>query len=242
MQPLSLIRPNVKTLWGNHSVMIKHPALAVKMAQYVADWAETETTLAAFVALLLHANEKAVAAIYVSLENRAAQLRMITAAAQSSLTVEQFDVISLLLNLEIKPAMKYRDKLAHWCWGYTDELPDALLLREPRDKLAGVLTAISLQAATKRPIIHDVPTDNSTVFVIREPDLDRALRKLSDTQIRLRWALGTVWSENPPETRDALFAQLSSTPGIQEALEAQKKKRQKTQATQSEELPLDETG
>jgi hypothetical protein len=67
------------------------------------------TTARTVSGMMLHANEKAVAAMYAALENRAAQLRMIAAAAKSALPLEYCDVISVLIKVSIRPTMRYRD-------------------------------------------------------------------------------------------------------------------------------------
>ena len=94
--------------------MLLRPEVGARVAQYIAEYSEIESLLGLFLALLLHANQKAIMAIYSNLENRAAQLRMIKSAAQSTLPPHHFDVISVLLRIDIAPCQKYRDKLAHW--------------------------------------------------------------------------------------------------------------------------------
>ncbi len=121
MQPLNLVKPVQTTEWGNHSVMAMRPSVAVKVAQYIAQWAEIVVMLGMFLAFLLHAHEAAVLAMYSALDNRAAQLRMISSAAAASLPQSHVDVISELMTSQIRPAMKHRDKFVHWCWGFTDE-------------------------------------------------------------------------------------------------------------------------
>ena len=65
--------------------------VAVKVAQYIAEWSEIESLLGLFLALLLHANQKAVLAMYAGIENRAAQLRMIDSAAGAVLPPDHYD-------------------------------------------------------------------------------------------------------------------------------------------------------
>jgi hypothetical protein len=218
MQPLSRVNPNCATEWGSNSVMLKRPKVGARIAQYIAEWSEIESLLGLFLAMLLHANQKAVLAIYSGLENRAAQLRMITSAAQAVLPQDHFDVVEVLMKIDIRPSMRYRDKLAHWCWGYSDQLQDALLLREPADKLANMTDFVNLQQQRDR-VSRDIPINFDTIYVVTESDLDRALIQLADVQHRLLTVHGSIWERNPPEVRIELLRQLSTTPPVQTFLE-----------------------
>jgi hypothetical protein len=80
---------------------------------------------------------------WIELENRAAQLRMLQAAAESKLTVEHNDVFVVILEKFIRPTMRLRDKMAHWCWGHSPLLPDDLLLVQPDEKTPRHFRAIA---------------------------------------------------------------------------------------------------
>jgi hypothetical protein len=114
MQPLSRVKPDAITDWGDPTSMTKRPTLAAKVARSIAQWSEIELHLGAFLGLLLHTNQDAAVAMYSGLENRSAQLRMILSAAKASVPPEHFDVLSVLFSAVIRPAMRERDKLAHW--------------------------------------------------------------------------------------------------------------------------------
>src|ERR1700730_1171045 len=215
MQKLAKVKNVNRTYWGMNSVMALRPLLASKVAQCIADWTEIEVSLGIFLALLLHANEEAVLAMYGGLENRSAQLRMIESAAQSTLKGEHLDVVSVLMANEIRAAMKYRDKLAHWCWGYSDELPEALLIRKPSYQLASFAEAVRKQGK-KEP--HDVPLNHDTVFVVREADLDSFLKRLHYTREHLRLAMGGVWTANTDQERAEYLQQLSNMPEVRSGL------------------------
>jgi hypothetical protein len=227
MQLLSRVKPNCTTDWGTTDVMVRRPQVAVKVAQYIGEWAETETLLGLFLAFLLHAHEDAVVAIYSGVENRASQLKMINSAAQSLLPQEHFDAISVLMTTDIKSAMKYRDKLAHWCWGLSDELPHALLMREPQDKLANLLALVKQQNERKR--LAPIPINYDRIYVLTESDVDRALNNLAKANVSLLTAMGSVWRINDQDLRASLLRQLSDIPNIRSGLDRLAANRQKTQ-------------
>jgi hypothetical protein len=224
MQPLSRVKPNwTHTDWGSDQVMIRRPAVAVKVAQCIAEWAEIESLIGMFLAMLLHANQKAILAIYSALDNRAAQLRMINAAATTSLPSHHADLVSVSVKLDIRPAMKYRDKLAHWCWGHSDDLPDALLLREPSDKLANLADFINHQhislGRTGTLGSREMPMNADQVFVLKETDLDRVLKQFEEAQLNLRILQGSVWGINSPQLRAGLLDQLAAKPRFRAELD-----------------------
>jgi hypothetical protein len=209
MQPLSRVVPGrVRTDWGD-GILSRHPNLAAKIGECIAEWTETEILLGVFLALLLHASERPVMAMYISLENRAAQLRIIDAAISSSLPQHHSDALLALMKVFIKPAMKYRDKLAHWSWGYSPDVPDGLLLTDTKHKLGGVLNAIRRQRRTAAAN-QDVPFD----------------------RLLLRKGMGSVWDNNSQEERDELLQQLSSERPIQEAMTRLAEARRKNQEVQ----------
>jgi hypothetical protein len=222
MQPLNKVNPNAITSWGVDDAMLSRPHLAAKIAQYISQWSDIETLLGLFLAILLHAHEEAALAIFHGIENRTAQFKMLTSAAQASLPPETFDAVSALLAAVIKPAMKFRDKLAHWSWGISGDLPDALVLCEPKDKLRAHLEILRIQTSTQTSRTPDVPMGNQGVYVLREKDLDAALSSLLKARDSLSTAMGACWQSNPPALRARNLAQLSSEPSIRNALARRK--------------------
>jgi hypothetical protein len=197
--------------------MSSRPALAAKIAHCIAVWAEIETLLGVFLAMLLHANERAALSMYSAVENRAAQTRMILAAAKATLEDSHFNIISALMASVVTPAMKDRDKLAHWCWGMTEELPDALLITEPKYKLGALLNSVHVQAKTKASN-PQIPFEHDQIYVLRDGDLDRMLKRFYAVEETLRTAMGSVWSSNSVPARVELIEKLIGVPEIQAAL------------------------
>jgi hypothetical protein len=231
MQPLSRVVPGrVRTDWGD-GILSRHPNLAAKIGECIAEWTETEILLGVFLALLLHASERPVMAMYISLENRAAQLRIIDAAISSSLPQHHSDALLALMKVFIKPAMKYRDKLAHWSWGYSPDVPDGLLLTDTKHKLGGVLNAIRRQRRTAAAN-QDVPFDPTEMFVVKKDDLERFIKRIDRARLLLRKGMGSVWDNNSQEERDELLQQLSSERPIQEAMTRLAEARRKNQEVQ----------
>jgi hypothetical protein len=174
--------------------------------------------LGIYLALLLDTDRQAALAMFSALDNRAGALRMLEAATKSKLPEAHAEIFSALLLGFIRPVMRERDKLAHWCWGQSPDLPDSLLLMEPSDKISTHMRAI-------RPP-KPVEFDRSKVFVVTEDDLERMLKRFRTTEDYVASFMGTVWLSTAPELRDSLLQSLSKAPPIVEAV-ARLRKNQK---------------
>jgi hypothetical protein len=143
---------------------------------------------------------------------------MFTAAAKAKLPPDQSDLLEALFIAFLRPAMRDRDKLAHWCWGYALDLPDVLLLAPPEQKMLSHMSAISPPGPAE--------FDRSQIFVVTEADLTRTLERLRTAEHHLAGFMGVVWKDNPfPHTRASTFQQLSNLPQIQKALARHKANR-----------------
>ncbi len=239
MQPLSRVKPNAVTIWGQHDTMAKRPKLAMMIAHCIAQWSEIEIHLGALLALILHANEKAAVAMYAGVENRAAQLRLIDAAAEASLPTEYYNAISVLLTAIVRPATKERDRLAHWTWGYSDELPEALLIAEPEHTLRSLMEALKTQQKSPG---KDVPVNFDKIHVVRQGDLIRTLKRFWSAKDHVRLAMGAVWEPNTPQLRAELLQRLSSVPEIQAGLIRQAEVHRKNPESQPPSPPQEPSG
>jgi hypothetical protein len=167
--------------------------------------------------------------MYSGVENRAAQIRLIKSAAKATVTAEHFEVFSLLFSLVLKPAMTERDKMAHWTWGYSDELPDALLISEPEYTLESLMHVLEFFPGIESA---SVKQDFDRIFVVRDGDLDATIQRSTTAKNYLRLAMGTVWDHNPPLRRAEYLQQLSDVPPIREGLERLNARRKRNEATQ----------
>lgn len=140
-----------------------------------------------------------------------------------------------------RPAMRYRDKLAHWCWGFSDELPEGLLIRNQETQLIQFAETLRKQGETKQNF-NPVPADHSTIFVIRDGDLDRYLDQLEQAELFLRMTMASVWASNSAVERAQYLQLLSIEPQIEAALSRLRKGRQKTPDTQPPSPPPNQNG
>jgi hypothetical protein len=220
MNPLSRVRPDAKATFGPAGAMESRPAAAAIVAQCIAIYAETEYQLGVTLALLLGTNRddptgraplrtdaKIALSMYLDIENRTAQFRMLEAAARASLPQNHLDVLDCVLAI-VRSVMKERDKLAHWNWGWTMDLPEALLLIEPTQKLRWAAEALSLQFSDAA---------NEHIFVVTESDLARMAERFQEAHDIARLFTGTLWPGHPAERARALEL-ISNRPRVREAL------------------------
>ncbi len=223
MQPLSRVKSTANVSFGEDDTMQKRPELAVLVAECITQFANLESMMGLSLALILHANQKAVLAMYSAFDSRASQMKLLKAAAESELEELHCDIFDVIITLFIKPAMRDRDKFAHWVWGYSRELPDALLLMEPREKTP-------LHAAAVNPP-SPIAWDYSKIFVVKKDDLIRVLDRFKTAIEMYGRFTATNWKYHTPELRAEWIDKLSSEPQIREALIRRKANPQTPQST-----------
>jgi hypothetical protein len=238
MQPLSRVKPDATVTWGALDTMTSRPAIAVKIAECIAEWADTETIIGLMLAILLDTDPDAALAIYSAVDSRSAQNKMILGAAKSKLPSEQYDLLTVTLKLAVTPVMKERDRYAHWCWAYSPEIPDALILSQPDHKMVLHHQAVNLARLGK----SEVPFDASKLFVVKEADASRLANRMRAAKDNLTSFMAAIWNKNSQQVRDEYFQRLSTEPQIREGLIRLREGRQENQATQQPKPPRDQIG
>ena len=209
--------------------MPQRPILAAKVAQCISEFSNIETMLPVVLAFLLSADAETAIAMFGSLENRAAQLRLLNTAAEKILDEDHFDCWTVLLAKFIKPVMNERDRFAHWAWGYSPDLPDALLLAKPIEKARAQWEATS---PPKPPIIA-----RNKVYVFNASDFDRAIGRLNDSADLLEAFMKSIWPEPSGPERVLYHQALRNEPRFHELLLAHKAQKN-AQQSQSPSQPL----
>src|ERR1700746_1444813 len=91
MQLLSRVHPTARISLGMPDTMPQRPSLAAKVAQCISEFSNIETMLPVALAFLLSADAETAIAMFGSLENRAAQIRLLNTAAEKILDEDRFD-------------------------------------------------------------------------------------------------------------------------------------------------------
>ena len=212
--------------------MANRPQVAIKIAECIAEWANIKSMLGIFLGFLLHSKAETALNMYMALDNRAAQLRLLESAAKSELSILQFDLFEVLMDQFLRPIMKTRDKFAHWCWGHSPQLPNDLLLIQPTNSLL-----------THYIALHGKPTDidDEKVFVITGKYVGEFLKTMRKAQAYLATLITSVGVDGTVLIQDVgALDRLSNVPEFQKGLVRARAEREKHQAKPLRSHPIGE--
>lgn len=202
-QPLFRMNPNASVTIGNAGdrPLTRHPELAVLALEAIASWSNVEAFMLRLFIQLLGGNESLAASVYLALDGQSAKTAAIRAAAAKALETKQAELGVLEAILAIaKTNEKDRNKLAHWTWGDSSTIPDAVLLVDPRATIAEL--------------------DLTEIFVYKAQDFQGIIQandRLCGFGLRLKFVL----SGHVANRDGQLLAQLSAEPEIAERLARQ---------------------
>lgn len=200
-QPLSKVVPNANVLIGNAGdrPLARHPELAVLAIEALASWSNVENFLLHLFIQLFGGQGSLAADIYLDFDNQNAKSRAIATAAKT-LDKNKQKLLQAILDLA-KTNQILRDKLAHHTWGDSSDLPDALLLVDPK--------------AT----INDLDREN--IFVYRRIDFENMINandRLCGFGLRLKFIL----TDHVANRGGKLYDQLCAEPEIRDRLNLHK--------------------
>ncbi len=202
-QPLSRINPNAGVVIGNAGdrPLSRHPELAVLALEAIASWSNVEAFMLRLFIQLLGGNESLAASVYLALEGQSAKTATIRAAAEKALEARPAErgVLEAVLGIA-KSNERDRNKLAHWTWGDSPAIPDAVLLVDPRATLAEL--------------------DRSEVFVYRAQNF-QSITRANDRLCGFGLQLKFVLAGHVADRDGRLLARLSAEPEIAERIERQ---------------------
>jgi hypothetical protein len=168
-------------LLPNHGSPSEHrPELALAAIDVLSDWSDLETEIGALFVGLLGANTVQSAAIFATIRSQQGQRDAMAAVASKALPIEQErDVIFAVLRV-YENSSGLRNRIAHWRWGYVDELPEAITLTDP----AAVAEYHARSAEKYREFSrlqsggYMVSTDATRVWVYEKRDFEEARAKI----------------------------------------------------------------
>lgn len=180
--------------------MSRHPNLAVLAMEAIGSWSNVESFLLGLYVELMGGPNDLASTAYLSLETQSAKTQAIQAVARKALSQENLRLLNAILAVA-KTHQKSRDKMAHHVWGESPNLPDALLLADPK-------TLVGRE------------WNSEDIYIYRERDflnIIAANDRLCGFGLRFRFIL-----MNHVANRDGrLYDQLCAEPEIQERLSRQ---------------------
>jgi len=129
-QPLNRVRSDIEFHEDAH-VLLNKPVLAGIVTTIFAHSSLIDQRLSLLLVRVLGADAAPALAMFDTLIAQHLQIGALEAAAQEALTPEELRVFQTTLKVE-QSVQSHRHRLGHWIWGRALQLPDALLLAEPK--------------------------------------------------------------------------------------------------------------
>lgn len=140
-QPISRVCPDANIAYGNagERPLLQRPELAALAMEAIASWSNVEAFMLRLFVELFGGKESLATEVFLSLKGQVAKDSAIRAAAGFSLRErpDELRILNAILAIAATNE-KHRNKLAHHTWGLTPNIPDALLLVDPRASLGDV--------------------------------------------------------------------------------------------------------
>jgi len=256
-QPLSKILDTTKE-WSinfNPDCMEKNSELGGLIADIIARWSAIEHRLAHIMIMLLGSNPVPAYAIFSTLINSSTQFDAVDRVAKSELSEENYERFAASLSV-VKTMAKARNKLAHWIWATSPQVPEALLLGRPVKLLEKavriqmfqsefVVKSPESKAKYPKDLYH---ADLENIFVYRKADLEQIKNDLKQTAEILGCLLiglkpsiiePDLLAVLPPEFRkwfssDEIFRRLSNLSLFAEALSRLRERQKNNPQAQAE--------
>jgi len=192
--------PEASIIIGNAGdrPLLRHPRLAALAIEAIASWSNVENFMLRMFVQLFGGNESVATNIFLSLDNQSSKTAAINAAADTVLKEkpDELSVLKAIMTIS-KTNEKSRNKLAHWVWGDSPNIPDALLLINPKSSIGNL--------------------DMSEIYVYKEPDFTSIIEandKLCGYGLRFNFIL----KDHVANHDDRLLTELKEEPEIQERL------------------------
>jgi hypothetical protein len=176
-QPLLKICPNAGLSFTPESV-IDRPEVAAWIGQCMACWSWVETQTSRLFTLLIEVNVEAGVELY-NLGFASVKVNAIRVLARSKLATPHYKLIDALLKV-IESQEKTRNKIAHWCWGISDQIPDGLVLIDPKQILIRDARIMDKAARGDRQTADDYRYPLDCVYVYRLSDLQADAKAFLD--------------------------------------------------------------
>jgi hypothetical protein len=241
-QPLSRVKPGATVRQRPRVLDYLPPKYAQLVAGIFSNWSLIEYRLSTLLVRILGADAEPALAMYATLDAQHLKLGAIEAAAKAALEENEYDIFKATMSMT-RSVQTPRNQLAHWIWAHSSELPDALLVAEPKsakDRDREFTLALESGETDSAKISALNTFDPAHVQVYREGDLQRARDDMEQgaeiTYLTIVYLDGLYkgrikplpWTSRTP-TRAQLFEQLYGQRLFQEAWDRIQTDRKKSQ-------------
>lgn len=219
---------------------VTHPRHCQYAIAVIAGWGLIESYIVSVFINLLGANASAFASVAATIRSQQWQQIAIKAAASDVFKddEEMRDLISSVLEI-CEDAGSARNRLVHWVWGNSPELPDAILLANPVAIAAHEARQKSANAemfTNATPSIHS-EIDRGEIYAYTLDDLEEAVRRQDRARqllIRLKMLLSLGAQSDPMFAQTVALGRghLLDEPEIRRAMGREQKRRERQRAPQ----------
>lgn len=196
------------------------PEIALRAMKVVASWSLLEAKIGYLCVKMLGANPLPGIAIYQAIVSTNGQREALAAVAKHALPAEQLEIFEAVLSF-FGSAAKGRNKIAHGVWGYSDELPDAVLIGYAEPFVEYFAARVNAELEGK-PLMRDFPRDD--VYVWRAHDFDALVSDIADLTEWIETMEQLVTKHRDPYRNASALQRLKSAPRIRERLLRQRQK------------------
>lgn len=205
-QPLSHIREQVGYNLNNVGdyVLREREALARSAMEGIASFATVESWMLGLFIDLIGGNKTDAATVFLTLESRGA--RSAALAPFVARLEPRYQELYQAIMHRMKICAKERDNLAHWVWGASQQLPDALLLANPK-----ALAVLDFASPTYS---EDIARE---IWVYRVADFTQIIENnnaLANAGFKFRWIVQGHISNR----EDQLYHELCAEPVLADIL------------------------
>jgi hypothetical protein len=184
VQPLSKVKQITSFSTVPPMAMSERPVLAAKVAEVIGIWSSIEMEILSIATDILHTEYVVVAAMLGALTSSDAKSAALLAAMTAVL--DPADVATFVKVREAtKASRKRRNEFAHHIWMCSEDLPDALLIIDPkylssfsakRQLAIDDLRRLMAKQRVKSDEVDIPEIDRSKIGVYRDKDLDDEVR------------------------------------------------------------------
>ncbi len=208
-QPLYKASPGSQLIFGP-TMLESRTHLASMIGQGISVWAYTETNWGNILAAIMHVDSSAAMRMYAAVEGFHNQRQMVRAVARSNLSGSDLEAFEDTFDA-VNQSAKQRHRFAHWIWGVSENLPNDLLLMEPKEywRLHGAMYDFERDNDVDSPsFVSNFPTfDRKKILVYTEKDITGVVRDMH-TAYSLTKVLRDLLSTEPGQRHDHIYRRL----------------------------------
>lgn len=215
-------QPYPKHLTPNFVVgeaIIKRHALSLAGMHAVTQYSMLEPLLSVVMTKLLGSDPRPAVAILAVIKNSSIRNEALRSVAEESLNADDLALFNAVLGV-VDSADKERNRLAHWLWAIDDQLPDAVVLLDPR-KYASMNSDVAVAMAKGSTSVEQATAlqdkMRSMALVYRQQDFQTAINAVERAFFAITNLTIVLDKPNDPSSANARKLLLGS-PEIQRAL------------------------